>query len=130
MPHFQVEIARELDPEEEVALLDAVHGALVEAFEIPERDRHGRLLVHATHRLAHPPSATPELTTLVTVDCFAGRSLEAKRRLYEAVVRRLEKLGVPGDHVSILLRESRLENWGVRGGRAACDVDLDFTVEV
>ena len=52
---------------------------------------------------------------LVSVDCFAGRSVEAKRRLYGEIVDRLEPLGIPGDHVSITLRESPTENWGIRG---------------
>jgi phenylpyruvate tautomerase PptA (4-oxalocrotonate tautomerase family) len=52
---------------------------------------------------------------LVSVDCFAGRSVEAKRRLYEEIVDRLEPLGIPRDHVSITLRESPTENWGIRG---------------
>jgi hypothetical protein len=37
---------------------------------------------------------------------------------------------IPRDHVSILLRESEAQNWGIRGGQAASDVDLGFTVTV
>jgi phenylpyruvate tautomerase PptA (4-oxalocrotonate tautomerase family) len=91
----------------------------------------GRLQVHEPHRFAHPPTlAEPEYATLVSVDCFAGRSVEAKRRLYGEIVDRLEPLGIPRDHVSITLRESPTENWGIRGGQAACDVDLGFNVKV
>jgi phenylpyruvate tautomerase PptA (4-oxalocrotonate tautomerase family) len=42
----------------------------------------------------------------------------------------LAVLGIPADHILILLRESPLENWGIRGGQAACDVDLGFQVNV
>jgi phenylpyruvate tautomerase PptA (4-oxalocrotonate tautomerase family) len=72
----------------------------------------------------------PECFTLVSVDCFAGRSVQAKRNLYAEVVDRLALLGIPRDHVSITVRESEAENWGIRGGRAACDVDLGFDVHV
>jgi phenylpyruvate tautomerase PptA (4-oxalocrotonate tautomerase family) len=90
-----------------------------------------RLQVHEPHRFAHPPTLTqPEYATLVSVDCFAGRSLEAKRRLYAEIVGRLERLGIPRDHVSITLRENDAENWGIRGGQAACDVNLGFNVNV
>jgi hypothetical protein len=51
-------------------------------------------------------------------------------RLYGEIVDRLEPLGIPRDHVSITLRESPAENWGVRSGQAACDVDLGFNVKV
>ena len=111
--------------------MDAVHLALRSAFRIPEDDRHVRLLVHEPHRFAVPPSLSePERFTQVSIDAFSGRSLDAKRALYREVVDRLEPLGIPRDHVSILLRESPLENWGIRGGSAACDVDLGFDVNV
>jgi phenylpyruvate tautomerase PptA (4-oxalocrotonate tautomerase family) len=131
MPWALVEVRRQWSREEEIALIDAVHGALVAAFQIPSKDKHVRLQVHEPHRFAHPPTLTqPEYATLVSVDCFAGRSLEAKRRLYAEIVGRLERLGIPRDHVSITLRESDAENWGIRGGQAACDVNLGFNVNV
>ncbi|MFT4187253.1 MAG: tautomerase family protein [Aeromicrobium sp.] len=131
MPHALIEVRRERSVEEEVALIDAVHGALVAAFRIPAKDKHVRLVVHAPHRMAAPPDLDqPDLLTMVSVDCFAGRSPDAKRRLYAEVVERLEPLGVPRDHVSIVVRGLPAENWGIRGGQAACDVDLGFQVEV
>ena len=66
----------------------------------------------------------------ISIDCFAGRSLEAKRNLYRSIVRNLEIFGIPNNHVKILLREIQRENWGIRGGQAGCDVDLGFKVEV
>ena len=67
---------------------------------------------------------------MVSVDCFAGRSVDAKRHLYAEVVERLEALGVPRDHVTITVRDIDRASWGVRGGQAASDVDLGFDVEV
>jgi phenylpyruvate tautomerase PptA (4-oxalocrotonate tautomerase family) len=68
--------------------------------------------------------------TLVSIDAFAGRSLDAKRKLYRAIVANLEPLGIPKDHVKIVLREIPRENWGIRGGQAGSDVDLGFKVDV
>ena len=131
MPHALVEVRRQYSEAEEVALIDAVHEALVTAFRIPPQDRHVRLVAHQPHRFACPPTLTrPELFTLVSIDCLSGRSLQAKRTLYAEVVDRLEARGIPRDHVSILLRESDAQNWGVRGGQAASDVDLGFDVHV
>jgi len=45
-------------------------------------------------------------------------------------VGRLAAFDIPADHITILLRESALENWGIRGGQAACDVGLGFDVNV
>lgn len=111
--------------------MDAVHAALVAAFRIPVTDRHVRLLAYEPHRMlrgSDPPCA--DRYTRVTIDCFAGRSLDAKRRLYAEIVARLEALGTPAADVSILLREAPRENWGLGGRRAACDLDLGFVVEV
>ena len=77
-----------------------------------------------------PAREHPEAYTHISIDCFAGRSLEAKRALYAAIVANLEPLGIPRDHVKILLREIPRENWGIRGGQAGCDVDLGFRVDV
>jgi len=131
MPHVLVEVRREYSPEEEIALMDAVHSALRTAFRIPPSDRHVRLVAHEPHRFACPPGkAQPDRYTLVSVDAFAGRSLDAKRALYREIVESLEPLGIPGDHVSIVVRDIPLTNWGIRGGVAACDVDLGFDVNV
>ncbi len=131
MPHAQIEVRRVWSPAEEVGLIDAVHEALVVAFAIPVKDKHIRLIVHEPHRCATPPDlAQPEYLTLVHIDCFAGRSLDAKRRLYREIVDRLGAFGIPADHVSITVRDIPAENWGIRGGQAACDVDLGFVVDV
>lgn len=131
MPFAQIEVRRPYSPPEEVAILDAVHAALVAAFLIPPQDRHLRLLSHEPHRFAVSPTLTqPEYFTLVSIDCFAGRSVQAKRNLYAEIVTRLAALGIPGDHISIVLRESEAQNWGLRAGQAACDIDLGFKVEV
>lgn len=131
MPSVLIEVRRQYDREAEVAMIDAVHAALQEAFRILPHDRNVRLLVHEPHRFACPSSANkPESYVHISIDAFAGRSLDAKRSLYAAIVRNLESVGIPTDHVKILLREIPRENWGIRGGQAACDVELGFKVEV
>jgi phenylpyruvate tautomerase PptA (4-oxalocrotonate tautomerase family) len=131
MPSVLIEVRKRYSEQQELAIIEAVHGALREAFKIPAHDRTLRLVVHEPHRFACPPGrAQPEAFTHVTIDAFAGRSLDAKRALYRAVVANLEQLGIPKDHVKVLLRESPPENWGVRGGQAACDVDIGFKIDV
>ncbi|WP_011855679.1 tautomerase family protein [Mycolicibacterium monacense] len=38
----------------------------------------------------------------VAIDCFAGRSVQAKRNLYREIVNALIRLGIPSDHVTIV----------------------------
>ena len=131
MPAVQIEVRQHYDFETELAFIDAVHLALVEAFKIPLEDRNIRFIVHEPHRFQCPSDKSqPELFTVISIDCFAGRSLNAKRNLYQAIVRNLSALSVPADYINILLREIPIENWGIRGGQAACDVSLGFSIGV
>lgn len=131
MPSTTIDVRKRWSDADETGIIDAVHAALVSAFRIPENDKHVRLIEHLPHRLAHPPTlAHPDLMTLVTIDCFAGRSVDAKRTLYREIVERLAVFGIPADHITITVRDSPLENWGIRGGQAACDVDFGFSVNV
>ena len=69
MPSTLIEIRRPCPPAEELALMDAVHAALVAAFRIPVTDRHVRLLAYEPHRMlrgSDPPCA--DRYTRVTID--------------------------------------------------------------
>ena len=131
MPNVLIEVRRSYSPEIETAIMEAVHSAWVEAFKIPVHDKAIRLVVHDPHRFACSPQRThPEAYTLVTIEAFAGRSIEAKRHLFSAIVTNLKGLSIPSDHVSIVLHDIPLENWGIRGGIPASDVELGFKVDV
>ncbi len=131
MPSVLIEIRRQYAQEQEIEIMEAVHKALREAFKILPGDKNVRLVVHDPHRFDCPPDREkPEFYTHISIDAFAGRSLEAKRNLYKAIVNNLEPFGIPKNHVKILLREIPKENWGIRGGQAGCDVELGFKVEV
>ncbi|TQL59505.1 tautomerase family protein [Oryzihumus leptocrescens] len=131
MPSTLIEVRRPYTPEQEVAIINAVHESLVAAFRIPPEDRYIRVATFEPHRMVNGlEDGRADAYTRVTIDCFSGRSIEAKRHLYCEIVERLEAaIGIPRDDVSILLRESPVENWGA-GGRAASDYDLGFTVNV
>ena len=131
MPSVLIEVRKQYSREQEIALMEAVHRALRDAFRILPGDKNVRLMVHEPHRFACPPDrTTPDAYTHISIDAFHGRSLAAKRKLYALIVENLAPFGIPGDHVKILLREIAKENWGIRGGQAGCDVELGFDVEV
>jgi hypothetical protein len=111
------------------AVIEAVHSALCEALKIPAGDRTLRLIEHPASHFAVPPGRG-EKFTLVEVTMFSGRSMGAKRALYQAIVRNLAALGVPALDIKITLIETGAENWGVRGGLPASEIDLGFKVDV
>lgn len=113
--------------EEKRALLDATHDALMTAFGIPEDDR--------TQVINEIPPDNWDVAgfpdrIIVEIKVFAGRSLEAKRTLYRELVGNMEQCGVPPREVFIVVTDLPTENWGIRGGQAACDVDVGFKIDV
>jgi phenylpyruvate tautomerase PptA (4-oxalocrotonate tautomerase family) len=127
MPLFRVEIREGWSPADKAGLLDAIHAAAVAALRIPDEDRTQILTEHPAEAFEIPPGKGDRFT-LVQITMFAGRSLDAKRRLYRAVVGNLDRLGVRPSDVLIVLHDVPLENWGIRGGTPASDVDLGFEV--
>lgn len=116
-------------PEAKRALLDAVHHALVVAFRIPESDRQQRLIEYPPESFDVRPERSEDFV-LVSIDAFPGRSREAKRKLYASIVRGFGEVGVDPLDVLIVLNEIPLENWGIRGGLPASDLDLGFALDV
>ncbi len=129
MPLVRIEALEGRSVAERKQLFDVVHAALVEAFGIPEDDRTQRIIEHDPDNLEIPPEHSDSYT-LIEITAFPGRSPEAKRALYRAIVRGLEEAGVPAADVSIVIHEPPMENWGIRGGRAASDVDLGFPLDI
>ena len=111
------------------AVIDAIQSALLESLKIPEWDRTLRLVEHAPSHFAVPPGRG-EKFTLVEITMFSGRSMGAKRALYQAIVRNLAALDVPSLDIKITLIETPPENWGVRGGVPASEIDLGFKIDV
>ena len=131
MPSVMIEVRKKYTQVEEVEIMEAVHKALRDSFKILPHDKNVRLFVHEPHRFACPPDREkPEFYTHISIDAFAGRSLDAKRELYRSIVENLEQFGIPKNHVKILLREIPKENWGIRGGQAGCDVELGFEINI
>jgi phenylpyruvate tautomerase PptA (4-oxalocrotonate tautomerase family) len=128
MPATTIEVRRKYTTEQEIALIDAVQAALVEGLRIPEWTKTIRFIAHEPHRFAVDRSRD-ERFTLVSIDLFPGRSIEAKRRLYAALVRNLARFDIPADHVKIVLREVARENWGLRGVPSS-EIELPYEVEV
>ena len=110
-------------------ILEAVQAALVEALKIPATDRDIVLDVFDESCRIIRPERT-DYFTRVEITLFSGRSLGAKRTLYAALVLNLSALGVPANEVKTVLIEVPAENWGLRGGVPASEIDLGFEINV
>lgn len=129
MPDILVEVRGAWLDGKQTAFLEAVHGAVVQALRTPDDEPLARLIEHPTSLYLTPRSAGKRFTRIEIV-LFRGRSVEAKRELYRAMVRNLRPFEVPPEDVKIVLIETTFENVGFRGGQAACDVDLGYALQV
>ncbi len=133
MPLTTIDIRTTYPQAVEISLIEAVQSALLDTLHLPLDDRNVLLNVHLPHRMIVSDKLTqPHKRTVVRIAMFPGRSLDAKRRLYRAIVENLEQCAaaIARDHVIIVLQEEPFEHWGLRGGQAACDVDLGFSTQI
>lgn len=129
MPTVTIEVRRSYTDAQESQIIDAVHAAMMTGIQTPDWDKTIRYIEHPPHRFTGPPQRSDRYT-LITFDMFSGRSMQAKRRLYTALVENLAPLGIPPEEVLINLREHPPENWGVHGGKPASEVDIGFNIQV
>jgi phenylpyruvate tautomerase PptA (4-oxalocrotonate tautomerase family) len=129
MPSAQIELRKKWSRPEKDRMILALHESLVECLKIPEHDKLIRLREYQPEDFIVPPGYT-ENYALIEISLFSGRSLDAKRVLYRTIVARFAELGIAKGDIRIILYEVPAENWGIRGGIPASEVDLGFNVEV
>lgn len=130
MPLVKIEIIEGKPKEYKEAVLDGVHQALVRALGIPDSDRFQRLYELPLPNFEFQPDRS-ENVTIIEITMFKGRSIKAKKELYQAIVENLsENPGITGYDLMIILLEPPLENWGVRGGKPASEIDFEFKIDV
>jgi len=128
MPIVHIHVVRGRPLPERRAIIEGIHSALVECFKIPDSDRS--LILHE-HEPESFESARGREFTLVEITAFPGRSAQAKRALFAAIVKNLERApGIPPAKLTIIVHEPPLSNWGVRGGKPANEVELGFKLDV
>jgi phenylpyruvate tautomerase PptA (4-oxalocrotonate tautomerase family) len=129
MPLVKIETRKPWSSTQKKEIIEAVHSALREALKIPADDRNIRFHTYAPEDF-EVPTGRSENYILVEVTLFIGRTFPAKKALYQGIVANLGQLGIAASDVFIILHEVPLENWGIRGGIPASEVDLGFKVGV
>ncbi len=129
MPLVKVSIRKGRSDSEKKELLNIVHSALVEAFKIPNRDRVQRIYEFDNKDFEIPDDRTNKFT-IIEITILPGRSFEAKKHLYRLIFSGLKTLGYQDNDAAVVLSEPELDNWGVRGGIPASEIDLGFNLKV
>ncbi len=129
MPLVKISIIEGRTEKEKAFLTDAIHSALVDTLKIPRDDKNQRIYEYSKSNFQRPPGKTDKYT-LIEIIMFPGRSKETKRKLYQSIVKNVSRLGIDPMDLFIVLQEPPMENWGIRGGIPADEVDLGFKTSI
>jgi len=129
MPLVKIEIEQGFDSSYKKAIMDGIHEALVECIRIPDDDRRQRLYELDHDHFEHTGRSSQYI--IIEITMFKGRTFGAKKALYAAIAAKLgNNPGIPGNDITIVVHEPSLENWGIRGGKPANEVDLGFELKI
>ena len=121
MPLVRIDLAEGRGSGAARAIADAVHGAIVSVFGIPEADRFQVLTERpAASIIARDAGLGFERNLPVIIQIFTqrGRSDATKQRLYAEIARRLGDVGVAGEDIFIGYVENGPQDWSFGFGRA------------
>ncbi|TRX76193.1 tautomerase family protein [Pseudomonas mangiferae] len=129
MPIVRIEESVHRSAAQKHAVVETVYACLREVFGVSDEELQARYQCFAPEDFRSPGDRAHYLHVQITV--FEGRTLPTKRRLYRLLSERLGALlDLPEDAVLVLLDEHPAQNWGMRGGLAACDIDFGYAVNV
>ena len=127
MPTVKIELKIGRDIQTLIKIRDLVMDSVVEILKLPTDDRNVRMIEYQPHLF----QMKPPYEILIEISMFAGRTKNTKSELYKTIVERLELHGlIEKEKVLITLIEQPLENWGVRGGIPADEIDFGFHVKI
>jgi phenylpyruvate tautomerase PptA (4-oxalocrotonate tautomerase family) len=110
-------------------LSDVIHSCVVDALAFPVDKRAHRFFPLERDDFYAPDGRT-ERYTIIEISMFAGRSVEARKRLIHLLFERIHaQLGIAPADVEITITETPRENWGFRG-QTGDEVALSYRVDV
>ena len=121
MPLVRVSLRKGKSPSYLESIGEAVHRAMVETINVPADDRFQIFTEHSVEELVYDPDylgvKRSEDLVVIQITLNAGRSLEQKRALYDAIARNLARgPGLRSEDVLVGLVEVPKENWSFGKG--------------
>ena len=127
MPLVKIELKKGREKSELIKIKDVVMDAIVEGLKLPSDDRNIRVMEYEEEffTLNNP------YEILIEITMFSGRTVDTKKKLYKTIVERVESTKLlKKENIFIVLNEQSLENWGIKGGTIATEVNLGFKVDI
>lgn len=122
MPLINIDVIRGRTDPELQTLLDTVHDAMVQAFEVPDTDRYQILTQHEPHEIiALDTGLGLERSHNLVILQFTSRKRapEAKTTLYELLARGLkENCDIDPSDIIVTITENDADDWSFGRGIA------------
>lgn len=122
MPLLRIDVIEGRTQAELKELLDAIHGAMLAAFKVPERDRYQIVHEHpaAEMRIEDTGLSIPRTERMVMVQVTTRpRSRLEKQNFYELLCQELlRRCGVKASDVVVSITQNADEDWSFGYGRA------------
>lgn len=109
-------------------LASLLHNALINILKTPDYDR--LITFNCIEKDFFQPLNTDGKFVIVEIAMFSGRTIESKRALYKEITDIFEKSEFDKANVRIILNEIPRENWSIRNGQAACDIEINFKTNI
>lgn len=129
MPVVTISIFKGYSVEFKNNIHDAIHSSIVAAFQIPGSDFNQKMHEYDKNNWKIPPGKSDNFIH-IEVFIFPGRTKETKKKLYKGIIANLENIGIKKDDVIISLIEVPRQNWAIRGGIPADEVDLGYKTNI
>jgi len=127
MPVVKIDLKEGKSKDFKRIFMDSVHESMIETLMIPSDDKNIRLLDYVSDCF----ESKPPYEYFIEIIMFAGRTKDTKSKLFKSIVDRLnDKLGIIPHSVFIVINEQPTDNWGIRGGISASNVQFDFKINI
>lgn len=126
MPRIRIETTVQIARPQAAALMKDVMDAIVEALSLLSDDRTVSIDIRDPALFV----MKPPYRYFIEIMLFAGRSAEAKKRLFKAIINVMgDRHGIDGREVMIMLNEQPRGNWGLRGGVSGDELVFGYSIE-
>ena len=127
MPQIRIELEKGNTREFIVLLIETTMECVQDILKLPNSDRNIRVMEYENGMFF----TKAPYRILIEISMFSGRTNETKKKLFQKIVTELSsELGLKKEEIFILINEQAKENWGIRGGIPANEIDLGFNVEI
>jgi len=110
-------------------LSTTIHSCIVDALNYPPEKKFQRFFPLQVENFEYPSDRTQRYI-IIEILLFEGRSIAAKKSLYQLLFKRLkDELDIMPLDIEIILIETPRHNWGIRGV-AGDELELNYKANV